>query len=290
MARTLTVTIDTTKYRTPQQSDIEEAKRYVLDRNETAIALASAIDLVLDRMAEQIVTVCYRYGIDPKRFVISQEYNADMMSEIADIMDEVDADIMDLIEEYSTRMTDDRDRISALLLWMSTLGRGNRNLQDTLDGYLYKTLRDCEAAIAALSFAGKDMAFTINRIKAYKHQIWTMPEMQAAFRSADEFEAPLIQTQGVTEGARGISSSGATNVTQMARITLEMAWMRSLRMDYEESGAAGYYVARGSTYPCALCDSMVGFHPITDIEGFPPYHPHCCCFTFPIYANTQTTD
>lgn len=287
MARKLTVTLDLTRYRAPEQSDIDEAKSFVLDRNEASRALASAIDGVLDRMAEQMAVICYRYGIDPKRFTLSDAYSPGMMAEISDAMDQVEDDITALIDDFSTRVTEDGDRRIALLAWMALLGRGNRNLRDTLHGYLTKTMRDFGAALAALAYAGRDLPHAVSSLRTYKHQIWNMPEMKGAFRLSGEFEDALIRSHGVTEGARGISSSGASNVTQMARTTLDMAWMRSLRLDFEEGGAAGYYVARGSSYPCPLCDSMCGFHTMDDTEGFPPYHARCCCFVFPIYPTDK---
>lgn len=283
MARDIVISIDTSQYLAPSQEDVDRAKRFVLQRVDASIALVSAIDIVLDDMAERIAVICYKYGIEPERFTISSEYNEDMMYEIAEVMDDIEEQILSLIDEYSTRVTSDRTRIAALLAWLSLLGRDNRNLQDTLDIYLRKTMRDFEAALAALAYADCDMATAVGRLKQYKHQIWNMPEMRNAFRHKDDFESELIRTKGVTEDAVGLSSSGATNVTRMARTTLEMTWMRSLRMSYEEDGAAGYYVVRGSKYPCELCDSMCGFHPIKDTKGFPPYHPRCCCIALPVF-------
>lgn len=67
-------------------------------------------------------------------------------------------------------------------------------------------------------------------------------------------------------------------------MTVQMGWMHFLRDEYEERGAAGYWVGRGSNYPCeAICDLKVGFHDINDKEGFPPFHGHCCCWAIPVY-------
>ena len=69
-----------------------------------------------------------------------------------------------------------------------------------------------------------------------------------------------------------------------------MAWMRELANDYKEDGAVGYYVFRGSSYPCDLCDSACGFHPLTDMSFFPPLHPHCCCGAVPIYSLNESAN
>lgn len=283
MSSTIKIRIDGNRYRIPKKDDIQSAKDFILQRNENARALASRIDEILDDIAEQIVNICYRYDVDPLTFTISSDYNEDMMNEIAEVMDQAEELILNLIYEYSTRVTADKDRMAFLVAWIQTLGRNNRNQEETLYGYLFKTMKDYEAAIAALRYKEVSMADAITKIKMYKHQIYSMPEIMDAFKHSQDFSAQYIQTLGVQAGAVGLSNSGATNVTNMAKTTLQMAWMRSLRMDYEKDGAIGYYVLRGSTYNCAKCQEQVGFHEISDIEGFPPQHPSCCCYAVPIY-------
>ena len=283
---TLTIKLDTSQYMPPTQDDINSAKRYILRRNEYALLLESKIDELLEEAATKIITICYRYNVDPQKFFIGSEYNEEMMKEISDVMDQLEEEILDLIYEYSTIMLDDdkKDRKTALLIWLATLGRGNRNLQGTLDGYLYKTMKDWEAAIAALMSAGVKFSDAITKIKTHLHSIYTMPEIIAAFKNAEKFTATYIRNRGVMQGGVGLSNNGSTNVTNMAKTTLNMAWMRSQAMDFQENGAAGYYQLRGSGYPCSICDDEVGFHPgIADIYITPYPHPHCCCYRIPIY-------
>ena len=281
------IKLDTKKYQAPSQQDIDAAKQFILQREENARMLEDKIDELLADAAEKIVIICYRYDVDPQKLYIASGFNEQMMNEIAEVMDELEEEILALMQEYATRSTKDRDRINALLLWMASLGRGNRNLRDTLEGYLYKFMKDLEAAIAALRFADATMADAVTKVKTNLHTIYTMPEVMAAFKNASEFAATYIQSRGVQKGGVGLSNNGSTNVTNMARLTLQMVWMRSRRLEMEEDGAAGFYVLRGSNYPCDYCDSKVGFHPMTDIDYFPPFHGHCCCYVLPIFTITD---
>lgn len=281
------IKLDTKKYQAPSQQDIDAAKQFILQREENARMLEDKIDELLADAAEKIVIICYRYDVDPQKLYIASGFNEQMMNEIAEVMDELEEEILALMQEYATRSTKDRDRINALLLWMASLGRGNRNLRDTLEGYLYKFMKDLEAAIAALRFADATMADAVTKVKTNLHTIYTMPEVMAAFKNASEFAATYIQSRGVQKGGVGLSNNGSTNVTNMARLTLQMVWMRSRRLEMEEDGAAGFYVLRGSNYPCEYCDSKVGFHPMTDIDYFPPFHGHCCCYVVPIFTLTD---
>lgn len=282
MANSIRLKLDTSKYAAPTQADINAAKQFILQREEYARILESRVDEILNDAAERIVIICYKYDVDPKYLYFGSGFNEKMMAEISEVMDEIEQAIIDIINEYSTIATKDKDRSNALLLWIASLGRDNKNLQGTLDNYLYKFMKDLEAAVAALRYANATMAEAVTKVKTHLHTIYTMPEVVAAFKEASTFAATYIQSKGVQKGGVGLPKNGSTNVTKMARVTLQMAWMRSYRMDFEESGAVGFYVLRGSSYPCSLCDSKVGFHVIDEPDCFPPFHPNCCCYVIPI--------
>lgn len=287
MAETITIKLDVEKYFSPTQDDIQTAKAFVRLRNDYASLLGDRIDDILQDAEERIITICYKYNVEPTEFEISENYNKQMMEEIGNVMDEIEDEILDLIYEYSTRCTNDKERINLLTAWMALLGRGNRNLKTTLHGYLYKTLRDWESAIAALRFADVPLSSAVTKGKTFMHSIYTMPEVISAFKRAEDFNATYIRKRGVQEGAVGISNNGSTNVVNMAKTTLQMAWMRNLVLDYEESGAAGIYILRGSNFPCTLCDDVCGFHSVNDAQGILPVHPHCCCYAIPIYQRNN---
>lgn len=285
MAESIKIKLDGSQYRLPTQEDITSAKQFILRRNDFARLLESKVEDCLEDAAQEIVRICYKYNVDPKEFSINSKYNEKMMEEISEVMDELEADIMSLIYDYSLRVTDDEKHRNLLAAWIALLGRGNNNLQDTLDGYLYKTMKDWEAAIAALRFANVAMADAVTKVKSNLHSIYTMPEVTAAFKHADDFNATYIQSHGVMAGGVGLSNNGSTNVTNMARLTLQMAWMREQGIEFDESGAAGYYQLRGSAYPCSVCDDEVGFHKgLEDLYTKPYPHPHCCCYRIPIFA------
>lgn len=294
MSNTIKISLDTSQYRLPTQEDITSGKQFILRREEYARVLEAKVDDCLANAAQEIVTICYKYNVDPQKFSINSQYNEKMMAEIAEVMDNLEEEILDLIYDYSTATVSDGSpsgRKEALAAWIALLGRGNRNLQGTLDGYLYKTMKDWETAIAALRYANVAMAAAVTKVKSHLHSIYTMPEVRATFDHAEDFNATYIRNKGIQKGAVGISNNGSTNVTNMAKLTLQMAWMKELSMEHEDDGAAGYYVLRGSSYPCETCDSMVGFHKMEDIDGYPPYHGHCCCYVIPIFpAETKVEE
>lgn len=61
----------------------------------------------------------------------------------------------------------------------------------------------------------------------------------------------------------------------------EWEWKSALN-----GGAKGYYIVRGSSYPCEECDSHTGrFFDINDKEHLPQYHRSCKCFVVYCYEN-----
>ena len=289
MADSIKISLDTSKYAIPTQEDMDAAKRFVLMREEYAQLLQSRIDEVLADAMERIITICYRYDVDPKLLYLSNGFNEQMMNEISETMDEAEEEILSLIEEYSINALDGSDnKKNSLLAWMLLLGRKNRNLQQTLDTYLYKFMKDIEAAVAAVKYANIPLAQAITKAKTHLHTIYVMPEVQKAFKQAESFTATYIRSRGVVKGNVGLSNNGSTNITNMARITLQMTWMRSQAMDFQEQGAIGYYQLRGSNYNCDVCDNEVGFHKgIADIFITPLPHPHCACYRIPVFTKEQ---
>jgi len=288
MAQPIKIKLDTDKYRIPTEEDIAAAKEYILQREEYAGILGDRIDEVIADAAARVVAICYRYNVEPKLLYLSSAFNAEMMAEIAEVMDELEAAILRLMHEYSTRVTRDIVRALRITEWMDSLGKGDSNLEGTLYNYLYKMMKDWEAAIAAMRYAGLDVSQASTRIKTYLHQIYNMPEVRSAFRRWQEFAATYIRSRGVQYGAVGISNNGSTNVVNMAKTTLQMVWMRDLWMDgMEDDELAGYYVARGSTFNCDICDSSCGYWPKDKFAGVLPVHPRCCCVAIPIYNKEQ---
>ena len=274
-------------YNPPTQSDVSAGKNYILRRESAARGLSSLIDGLLKDAAEKITRLCYQYNIDPRTFQIAASYNQELFNKIAVILDELEDDILDLVTDYSLRCTESEKRKTAILPWLLLLGRGNKNLRQTLEKRLFMFSRDLEAMIVAQKNAQNDATKAITRIKSNLHTAYVMPEMLPAFANASLFKARYIRSKGVKHGNVGSSNSEANNIIRFAKTTLQMAWMRNLRMNYEQKGADGYIVARQSSWDCPLCDSFVGFHPIEDTESFPPFHPNCVCIAIPIFKTKE---
>lgn len=265
------------------EKQVQTAKNFVLRREQAANGLATLVDALMEDAAVQIAQICYRYGVDPKNFSISPTYNSDMFKEIAEVMDILEDEILDLIGLYATKCTKDEKKKPLLLLWILALGKNNKGLRESLEIRLRMFLKDIEAMIVASKLTKYNSSNISGLIKSYIHTVYQMPGMTAAFKNSSLFKAENIRTKGVKHGNIGSSNSEANNILRFAKMTAQMGWMHYYRELFEEQGAVGYYVIRGSQYPCELCDSKTGFHDIKDVDGFPMYHANCCCVAIPVF-------
>ena len=270
-------------YQPITEEDIRTGKNFVLRRESAANGLASLIDALMADAAARMVQTAYRYGVNPREFQISAQYNEQMFSEISQVLDELDDEIFDLIESYSTRCTKDNDKKKWLLPWILALGRNGKGLRRSLEDRLWTFSRDIEAMIAAAMTAKMDVTRAISTIRSNLHTSYQMPGMKEAFAHSSRYKAKYIRTHGVKKGNRGNSSSEANNIIRFAKTTVQMAWMHYHHRLYEEQGAAGYMCFRGSTFPCSECDDICGIFIPMESGMVLPVHTSCCCYAVPIY-------
>lgn len=278
--------------RVPTEEDIKDAKRYVLLRSEMAkIAQEDASDIIMDAV-DKLVAIAYKYNIPARDFQFDASVNEQMMEEVDSVMEELDYQLYDMLEADSTTCTVDGNRKLALIALLLTLGHRNMGLRETLYAYEWRMLRQVEAAIAALKAAGISKTEAMAKIKPSIGSLNTMPELVSARRFPQYFSAPYIKNGGRatypdgTPNVQGVPVEGYNAIKFIYGTAVAQIWMKNRLMDMQDSEEiVGYYVLRGSEYPCALCDSYVGFHLKEEEDDYPPYHPNCCCYTVPVQRN-----
>lgn len=262
-------------FESPTEDEIKAAKKWTLLRNSNAAYLSSLIEALLRDAVAELTKIGYRYNCKPEEFQFSQ--NKELRSEVAQLMEELEDRIYELIEEYSLNATEDKKRRNNILPWLLALhSKNTKSLKGTLRKRLQQFLFDTEAQIAAMRLAKHTQANAISRIRATMHAVYTTPEVLAAYRHKSA--ARYIKSRGVHEGNVGLSSSGAVNVENFGSMTATMAWSHIQYEEAKAEGKAGYYCFRGSNYPCQMCDDVCSvFHLIEDGMVL-PVHGHCCCY------------
>lgn len=292
MAKKLTIRLDTSRYRRPTQQELDAAKRFVLARNDAANAMRDIATDEIEDAAVELVQTAMRYNIPAEQFSFDSSVSEPMMQEVAAVMDKLEEDLMAHLEDYATRAAPDDGSRMLILAFALSLGHRNLGMRDTLHEYLWRTLRQCEALVAAAKAKGLSQSQTISAVRSTLGDVRSSQLLQDMSRYRHLFNAPFINNGGratFSDGSpniQGIPVSGLTATVNVLKGAVHRAWEYTHMMEMQQDGAVGYYQFRGSDFPCDLCDEEVGFHPTENPDDwqyvdFP--HERCLCGRMPIY-------
>lgn len=248
----------------PREADIEAAKAYLRERIEYEQAMTTLLENVMKEAAENMVDICYSAGVNPQSFRYS-----DLPVRVQFDIDAVIEWLREAINDYFLTFAiadhdENRDKILPFILGENHGQTFDERLSDYCDKYRDELL----LLIGAGLFLGigksalvKSIGNNLKKPYANKHLV-------------DGIDAPL--TYG-----RGRTNSMFTAIGDLTRYGIAEAWMKNQYINNRKDGCIGWFVQRGSHYPCELCDSMVSFH--TSESELPLYHSHCCCVAIPLY-------
>lgn len=250
----------------PTERDIEAAKAYLRERLQAEKSMSRNLESLMSEAAKRIVAIYYSYGLSP----IVVKYgnlptNARM--EIDDVIAWLKDKIIDCYETLAiAEHEDNRDDILPIIFGENY----GRTFDERLSQYLTNFSREMEVLI----LAGLTLGIAQNMLQ--RSIVANMRHPYDNNLIKDEIEEPVSY-------GRGKTNSMLTAIDNLTKFGIAKGWMENWFDIADENGAVGYVVMRGSSYPCDLCDSMVGFH--KDADELPPYHNNCCCIAVPIYAD-----
>lgn len=156
-------------------------------------------------------------------------------------------------------------------------------------------VEECIAVYIAGVLLGKARNAIVASIKANMEKPWDNPmlaEVKEKIRTGDMAVMGRMGEYSIENPSffeerhygRGVPVSSLVDLQRMTRFAVGEGWMYYGWLDARENDAVGYYVERGSSYPCDICDSHVGtFYYINDDSNRPQYHLNCCCYIVYVY-------
>ena len=250
--------------------ELEAAKDFLRRRIESEQSMARDVESLLGEYAERLLTLLFRDA---------------PQGEINALIDEL---IAQLIEDCYILGVDDRqDQREAIVLWMNSERHG-----DTLEGRIGSRARTFFNEVFAVYLAGKLLGLGQKVLLSSVRASWKHPW--------DNFVLVSVREKIATGAVAGnmddfiephygpgteISSLGALQT--LTGYAIADAWMHWQHEDKRREGMKGFYVLRGSSYPCDICQAVVdaGFHDMGDIDALPPFHNHCCCYV--VYSEVE---
>ena len=253
------------------QEELEEAKAYLRDRLRNQRSMSRRIEELLVLYAEYLL-------------------NALFSSMGGNVDNDIELLVQDLIEQIwddcILLAQDEHDRKPLILAYI------NRDIEgDNLRGRISSRVRTYAAEVMAVYAAGRLTGYTyqaiLSSIKENLRDPWHNPIITEAREKGMKGEVTIPDAVDLEEPSygQGVAVSSLTALDLMTEFAIGEAWNEWQWLDARDKGAKGYFVERGSSYPCDTCDSHTGiFYDIKDEDNKPLYHPHCCCVVIYSYV------
>lgn len=249
------------------EAALRTAEDYLRRRLEAELSMVEAVGGLLRLGARRICDVLERYAVNVEMLI------GDMIPKAA--RKEIDAIIEELIEELFEDAlllaSDGSEDNGWFVIFFGLEYENGFTFGGRLEMYARRFRDQVKMCFAAVVLAGiTGGTARSDAVAGMLGDVYNAPAVVAARKH----NAAFFSADGI---GRGVPLSMVKAIASLTRQEIASAWMHH---DYEErkaEGARGYYVVRGSSYPCPDCDGEAAvFHPID--EGMVlPEHANCCC-------------
>lgn len=218
---------------------------------------------ILWSAAKDIITISSKYRVGE---VLRNE--ASLLSKAKGITEDAEESINSYISAYSKASC-------------KILGIDSKGIEDFLTGNIYgKTTSERNAV-----YLGNFAEDVVRMIKAGTIMGYTDQQLLSAIRTGykDPYRASVITKAkkqdisiDVPSYGKGYYRNAYQNIIRNAKQVIALSWGRAEQEYGKNSGAVGYFVYRGSSYDCPVCDDLCGYmHPLDTMVI--PAHPNCAC-------------
>lgn len=254
----------------PTEAEINKAKDYLLLRLGAERSAVSFLDAALLSAARRIVEISRRYNIPPEKFRFSADPN--LQAKVRMVLAILRDALYEKVKMLDTFEEEDEDE--TFIAPIITAKDNRKTFRQRLAEYVNHWGFEIEATIAAAGLAGvTDADKILQGIRDYLDSPYDNPWILDHMGEGD-----AVRLDAIPHFGRGKAIASLTALTILFKNVIAKGWMQNWARLNE--GKRGYYVFRGSSYPCEICDAQVGFfHDISDVYGLPPQHPNCVCFT-----------
>jgi len=258
----------------PTEQEIARAKDYLLLRLRAERLVVSELDTALLSAARRIVEISRRYNIPPESFRFSA--NPSLLAEVNQVLALLRDALYDHVATIDTFKDGEND--TPFVAPVLTTSYKNKTFRQRLAEYTSRWGYELEATIAAAGLEGiKDQGKILAVVRQYLDRPYDNPWIKEHMGKGD-----AVRLENIPHYGKGNPIASATALSVLLTTLVAKGWMQNWARLNE--GKRGYYVYRGSSFPCEICDAQVGFlHAANDLEGMPPYHPRCCCYV--VYTN-----
>lgn len=254
----------------PTTEQIKQAKAYLRQRMTAELVATTNAAKFMRQAVQMIVRIALKYNIPPQRFRFS--YSPKLKAEVNEVIRWLKRQIESSTMQVATSTKQEKEK-EELKAYISGDRFGN-TYAERIDKQTRRLKYEVEALIAASLLAGKDESQIIREYERYAKHPYDNPDVQSIIEQNVRMDAIRLSDISTQRSGMGIPRSASSAIGNIVKDTVAIGFMYGLLMSHMD--AKGFYSYRGSSYPCSLCDSMVGYHPIDEYMGH--WHPNCYCY------------
>lgn len=243
--------------------EIKRSAEYARKRSQALRNCESHIASILWKSAQQIVSKSSKYR---KAGRLTNE------SSLLSDAKKITADAEDGIEKYISAYA----KASCKILDIGTA---------SIDSFLGDKIFGKTTSQRNTTYLANFAEDIVRMIKAGTLMGYSDSQLLSAIRTGykDPYKASVVTKAQMKEFdistpsyGKGIFRNAYQNIVRNAKQVVSIAWGIAEQEYGEESGAVGYQVFRGSSFPCSTCDDLCGYvHPIGTMVI--PAHISCVC-------------
>lgn len=260
--------------------EYDQAVLYLKKRLDLTNRGDEKIKRIIVNAFKDLIALAFPCPLTAENFKLDKLPNQD---EINDILKDMRTQIYLTIEECCNiaveqrkELFDDKDLV---FLVGNILENGEDSIKHKASLYSNRIGKEFETWLAMALFYKWSKNLTIKMFSTNCGDLYKTNSFKKA-TTATKFHATRLKNGGVTYGV-GKYQSAQKSLKRLTNIAIGATTQEVDYLLLKRTGASGYNVYRGSSYPCAVCDFNVGYHPIGH-DALPPYHPNCCCFAVPV--------
>ena len=253
--------------------EIKRSAEYARKRSQALRNCESHIANILWKSAQQIVSKSSKYR---KAGRLTNE--SSLLSDAKKITADAEAGIESYISAYA--------KASCKILGIGTATidsfLGDKIFGKTTSQRNTTYLANFAEDIVRMIKAGTLMGYSDNQILSAVRTGYKDPYKTSVVTKAQKREFDI----STPSYGKGIFRNAYQNIVRNAKQVVSIEWGMAEQEYGEESGAVGFMVHRGSSYPCEVCDEQTRYvHKLG--QNQPPYHLRCVCYVEFIYNDSK---
>lgn len=250
-----------------------ESREYALNRTKAQIACESRVQKRLFKVAREIVSLASKYR---RGATLTNEngFLAASQRIALGVADGIESDIAVCAKTACSILNIGTDSTEAFLVSKVFGKTSMERTTSYLKNFAEDMVRMCKAGVL--------MKYTDSQLLSAIRTGYKDPYTTSVITKARKEDINIA----TPSYGKGIFHSAYQNIARNARQMVAVAWGRAEQQYGKEHGAIGYYIFRGSSYLCPICDDETTYiHHFGD--PFPPLHSNCRCFVKFVYEKEE---